>query len=156
MLLSTKEWIDAPDVGAFFDIITYTFTDTGHRVTEKKYQVDKDRQYTLKSIETILVSVLNCATNKAYHTGATSMGATGFGTLTALQIILRMQWNYGKPYIMEVKNVLLWLNEPMDCNMPIEVMLRGLEEVQMFLLTSPEENRELTEVKLIDHDLIKI
>ena len=88
--------------------------------------------------------------------GATSMGATGFGTLAALQIILRMQWNYGKPYIMEVKNVLLWLNEPMDCNMPIEVMLRGLEEVQMFLLTSPEENRELTEVKLIDHDMIKI
>ena len=40
--------------------------------------------------------------------------------------------------------------------MPIEVMLRSLEEVQMFLLASPEDNRELTEVNLIDHALIKL
>ena len=34
--------------------------------------------------------------------------------------------------------------------------MRSLEEVQMFLLASPEENRELTEVNLIDHALIKL
>ena len=44
----------------------------------------------------------------------------------------------------------------MDRNMPIEVMLRSLEEVQMFLLASTEEHRELTEVNLIDHALIKL
>ena len=44
----------------------------------------------------------------------------------------------------------------MDHNMPIEVMLRSLEEVQMFLLASLEENRELAEVNLIDHALIKL
>ena len=44
----------------------------------------------------------------------------------------------------------------MDRNMPIEFMLRSLEEVQMFLLASPEENRELAEVNLIDHALIKL
>ena len=37
-----------------------------------------------------------------------------------------------------------------------EVMLQSLEEVQMFLLASPEENRELIEVNMIDHALIKI
>ena len=40
--------------------------------------------------------------------------------------------------------------------MPVEVMLGSLEEVQMFLLLIPEENRELTEVDLIDHALIKL
>ena len=44
----------------------------------------------------------------------------------------------------------------MDRNMPIEVILRSLEEVQMFLLASPEENRELTEVNIINHTLIKL
>ena len=44
----------------------------------------------------------------------------------------------------------------MDQNMLIEVMFRSLKEVQMFLLESPEENRELTEVKLIDHALMKL
>ena len=40
--------------------------------------------------------------------------------------------------------------------MPIEVMLRSLEEVQIFLLASPEENREFTEVNIIDHAFIKL
>ena len=40
--------------------------------------------------------------------------------------------------------------------MPIEVMLRSLEEVKMSLLAIPEENRKLTEVNLIDHALIKL
>ena len=37
--------------------------------------------------------------NTAYHTGATAMGATGFGPLTAPQIISRMKLNYGNPVI---------------------------------------------------------
>ena len=67
-----------------------------------------------------------------------------------------MQLNYGKPGIGDIKKALLRLNEPMDCNMPIEVMLQSLEEVQMFLPESPEENREWTEVSLINHELIKL
>ena len=51
------------------------------------------------------------------------MGATGFGPLTAPQIISRMQLNYGKPGIGDIKKALLRLNDPMDCDMPIEVML---------------------------------
>ena len=67
-----------------------------------------------------------------------------------------MQLNYRKPGIGEIKKALLLLNEPMDRNMPIEVMLRSLEEVQMFLLASPEDNREFTEVNLIYHTIIKL
>ena len=84
------------------------------------------------------------------------MGATGFGPLTAPQIISCMQLNYGKPGIGVIKKAILCLNDPMDRDMPIEVMLQILEEVQIFLLASPEENRELTEVNLIDHAIIKL
>ena len=80
----------------------------------------------------------------------------GFGPLTAPQIISCMQLNYGKPGIGEIKKALLRLNDPMDRDMPIEVILKSLEEVQMFLLASPEENRELTEVNMFDHALIKV
>ena len=84
------------------------------------------------------------------------MRATGFSPLTAPQNFSRMQLKYGKPGIGEIKKALLCLNDPMDRDMPIEVMLRSLEEVKMFLLVSPEYNRELTEVNLIDHALIKL
>ena len=84
------------------------------------------------------------------------MGDTGFGPLTGPQIISRMQLNYGKPGMGEIKKALIRLDDPMDRDIPIEVMLRSLEEVQMFLLASQEENRELSEVNLIDHDSIKL
>ena len=122
-LLSTKEWIYTHSVGAFFSIPTNVFTDTEQRVEENKWQVDKDRQDNLKSVETILVSVLDCAIKKYYHTGAMPMGETGFGTLTGPQIILRMQHNYGNLGITKVKKALLWINDLMDRNTPIEVIL---------------------------------
>ena len=84
------------------------------------------------------------------------MGATGFCPLMEPQIISRMQLNYRKPGIGEIKKALLSLNDQMDRNTPIEVMRQSLEEVQMFLLANPEENRELTDVNLIDHALIKL
>ena len=51
------------------------------------------------------------------------MGATGFVPLTAPQIISCMQLNYEKPGIGEIKKPLLLLNEPMDRDMPIEVVM---------------------------------
>ena len=137
-LLSTKEWTNAPDVGSFFEIPANSFTKTEQRIGEKRWQVTKDQQDTLENVELTLVAILKGAIDTAYHTGATTMGATVFVPLTAPQIISRMQLNYGKPGIREIKKALLLLNDPMNCDMPIEVMLRSLEEVQMFLLASPE------------------
>ena len=77
----------------------------------------------MKNVEIILVVILKCDIDKAYHTGATFMGAMGFGPLTEPEIISRMQLNYGNPGIGEIKNALIRLNEPMDRNMPIEFML---------------------------------
>ena len=48
------------------------------------------------------------------------------------------------------------LNEPMNPSHPIEVMLQGIEELQIFLLANPEEDRQLSEPNLIGYALIKL
>ena len=143
-------------MGSFFEIPENYFTETEQRNEEKIWQVNKDFRYSLENVELKIFAILKGAIDTAYHTGATEMGVTVFGPLTEPQIISRMQLNYGKPGIGEIKKALLRLNEPMDHNMPIEVMIRSLEEVQMFLLASTEENRELTEVNIIVHAIIKL
>ena len=155
-LLSTKEWTNAPDVGSFFEIPANSFTDIEQRIREKRWQVTKDQQYTLENVELTLVAIFECAIDTAYHTRATVMGVSGFGPLTAPQIISCMQLNYRKLGIGEIKKALLRLNEPMNHNMPIYFMLWSLEEVQMFFLASPEDNRELTEVYIINHAWTKL
>ena len=129
--------IDTPDVDAFFKIPASTFTDTKQRITKKRWQAEKYRRDTLDNVETTIVTILENKIEKSYHTGGTIMVATGIGTLTSPQIIARMQQNYGKPVIGEIKKDILRLKNPINQNMPIEVMLRSLEEVQMFLLESP-------------------
>ena len=44
----------------------------------------------------------------------------------------------------------------MNVSHPIEVMLRGIEEVQTFLLTNPEEDSQLSEPNLIGYALTKL
>ena len=41
-LLYTKEWIDALDMGALFDIPESAFIDTKERIAKKWWQVEKD------------------------------------------------------------------------------------------------------------------
>ena len=77
----------------------------------------------MENVDLTPVAILESDIFTAYHTGDTVMEATGFGPLAAPQIISRIQLNYRKPGIGEIKKALLLLNEPMDCNMPIEVML---------------------------------
>ena len=124
--------------GIFFEIPANSFNNTEQRIGERRWQVTKDQRDTLENVGLKLVSILEGAIDIAYHTGTTVMGATGFGPLTAPQIISCMQLSYGKPGIGEIKKALLCLNEPMDRDMPIEFMLRSLEEVKMFLLASSE------------------
>ena len=39
---------------------------------------------------------------------------------------------------------------------PVEVMLRGIEEVKLFLLSNPDEDRALTKPNLISYALVKL
>ena len=51
---------------------------------------------------------------------------------------------------------MLCLNEPMNRMQAVEIMLRVIKEVKLFLLYNPAKERALTEPKLISYALIKL
>ena len=95
--------------------------------------------------------------DKSYHTtGNTGIMGDGFGQLTPFEILQRLQKTYGWANIQEIEAKLLHLNNPMDRNLPVEVMIRDIEDVQRFLLANPANNMELTDVQICTHGIIEI
>ena len=79
--------------------------------------------------------------DKAYHTpGNTGIVGDVFGQLTPFEILQRLRKTYGQANIQEIEAKLLHLNNPMDRNLPVEVMIRDIEDVQRFLLAKPADN----------------
>ena len=70
----------------------------------------------------------------------------GCGQLTSFEILQRLCKVYGHADIQEIEAQLLLLNNPVDRNLPIEVMIRGIEDVQRFLLANPANKMKLTDV----------
>ena len=155
-LVSILSWKDPTDVGKYFTIPVTAITETEQRTEDKIWQVQKSKRESFVNLITALITILEDSFDVAFHSGGTASAKRGFGTATPPEILSRFQQNYGKPGYQEIKTALLRLNEPMDRMQPIEVMLRSIEEVQMFLLASPDEGRQLSEVNLIDHALIKL
>ena len=58
--------------------------------------------------------------------------------------------------IQEIEAKLLHLNSPMDTNLPVEVTIRDIEDMQRFLLSNPADNMELTDMQIFTHGLIKL
>ena len=85
----------------------------------------------------------------AFHTGSSGLATRGFGNTKPYDVLACIHSLYGKPSLTELEGALLRLNVPMNHSHPIEVMLRGIEEVQIFLLANPEEDRQLSEPNLI-------
>jgi hypothetical protein len=155
-LVSPFAWQDPVDVGEYFTIPVTAITETEQRTEDKIWQVQKSKRESFVNLVTALTTILEDTFDVAFHSGGTALAERGFGTSTPQEILSRFQQNYGRPGYQEIKAALLRLNQPMDRMQPIEVMLRGIEEVQMFLLASPDEGRQLSEVNLIDHALIKL
>ena len=80
----------------------------------------------------------------------------GFGKLTPYDILQRLRKTYGRANIQEIEAKLLHLNNPMDRNLPVELMIRYIEDVQRFLLANPANKMELTDVQFFTHGLIKL
>ena len=79
--------------------------------------------------------------DKVYHTtGNTGTMGHGFGQLTPFEILQQLRKTYGRANIQEIEAKLLHLNNPMDRNLPVEVMIRDIEVVQHFLLANPSNN----------------
>ena len=68
------------------------------------------------------------------------MGRRGFENDDSPAIVARLRRLYGKPSLQEIETSLARLSEPMERSQPNEVMLRGIEEVQLFLLAYPDGN----------------
>ena len=83
-------------------------------------------------MKSVLVCVFLEAIPKTYHLGATMMGQKGFGNIVPREILFRLVHLYGKPTLAEVQHCLARLAAPMDRLAPIEVMLRDVEECQIF------------------------
>ena len=79
--------------------------------------------------------------DKAYHTtGNAGIVGDSFGQLTPFEILQRPRKTYGRENIQKIEANLLHLNNPMDRNLPVEVMITDVEDVQLFLLANPAEN----------------
>ena len=102
-------------------------------------------------------STFERAIDKAYHTtGNTGIMGDGFGQLTPFEILQRLNKTYGQANIKEIEAKLLHFNNPMDRNLPVEVMIRDIEDVQRFLLANPADNMKLMDIQLCTHGLIKL
>ena len=104
----------------------------------------------------VLTKTFKDVINPALHTGSRGLATRGFGNMKPYDVLAHIHSLYGKPILTELEGALLRLNEPMNRSHPIEVMLRGIEEVQIFLLANLEEDRQLLEPNLIGYALIKL
>ena len=156
-LLSTLPWTDPKDVGKFFAVPTDAITDTDQKSREREWTYEKEMRDTLLNIETCLRTLFERCFDKAYHSGTSGgLGHRGFGNANPRDILTRLMVLYGKPTDQEMEKAFTRLLEPMDRNAPIEVMLRDIEDVQMFLLAHPEGEKEMSETQLIDYAMIKL
>ena len=156
-LVSTIPWQQPADPGQFFRPSARAL---GNRMIyaneEGEYNVKKELSDGFEVIEAALVEIMEHCIDEAYHTGSTTLGQKGYGNLTARNIIFRLFHLYGKPTLQEVNDALARLSSPMDRLDTIEVMLKSVEEVQMFLLADQTEDRSLKESQMITYAMIKM
>ena len=104
----------------------------------------------------VLTKTFEDVIEPAFHTGISGLATRGFGNTKPYDVLSHIHALYGKPSLTELEGALLRLNKPMNRSHPIELMLRVIEEVQIFLLANPEEDRQLSEPNLIGYALIKL
>jgi hypothetical protein len=156
-LISTTPFVPPTDVGNMYVMPKTAITDRDQQAAKAQWDYYKEIHDSFKNIKTALKKMFERVIDSSFHTsGNAALMSTGFGTMTPPEIMARLRRLYGKATIHELERQLLILQQPMDRNNPVEMMLRGIEEVQMFLLADAEENQEMTEVQLIKYGLIKL
>ena len=87
------------------------------------------------------------------NTGMVRQGICNYKPPAILELLKRL---YGTPSLQELDQALLRLHYPMYCNQPVYVMLRTTEEFQMFLMSHPDGDHEISYVNLISYAMIKL
>ena len=133
-----------------------SITETEQRTEEKIWELKKEKCNTFENLLMVLTKKLEHVIDPAFHTGNCGLATRGFVNTKPYDVLAHIHSLYGKPNLTELKGALLCLNGPMNRSHPIEVMLRGIEEVQIFLPANPEEDRQLSEPNIIGYALIKL
>ena len=123
---------------------------------EKRWEIQEEKRNTFENLLMVLTKTLEDVIDPAFHTGIRGLATRGLGNTKPYDVLSHIHSLYGKPSLTELEGALLRLNKPMNQINPIEVMLQGIEEVQIFLLSNPEEYRQLSEPNLIGYALIKL
>jgi hypothetical protein len=157
-LFSAKVWTSPTDVGESFVLDRTLITETDQKTAMNKWKADAARYETFRAVRGALKNLFERVIDEAFHASATAtnMGLRGFGNDEPPDILARLQRLYGKPSLHEVDENYKKLHDQMDRSLPPEVMLRGMEEIQLFLAQDPEGNKELSDVTLIQFALIKM
>ena len=155
-LVSPQPWTRPEEMGDYFDPALAAITDRQLTADNNRWTAKKNLQDTFRHFCLVLVQVFEDAIPAAYHSGSTVMGQQGFGNLEPREILFRLMHLYGKPSLDELEKALQRFHRPMDRNAPVEVMLRDMEETQMFLMANADEDRALKETQLITYALIKL
>ena len=82
----------------------------------------------------VLTKMFEEVVDPAFHSGSKGLSTKGFGITPPVDILVNIQCLYGKPSYQDLGNALLRLNKLMNIMKPFKVMLKGIEEVQLFLL----------------------
>ena len=156
-LRSTKEWKDPEAVEKFFVMPTTAITSGDQEQAKGEFKYKRDLLDSYEQIVMALKAAFERVIDKAYHTtGNTGIMGEGFGQMRPYEILKKMRELYGRPTIQEIESKLLQLSTPMDRNLPVEVMIKDVEDVQRFLLANPADKMEMTDVQLCTHGLIKL
>ena len=100
----------------------------------KRWELQEEKLNTFEKLLMVLTKTLEDVIDPAFHTGSRGLATRWFGNTKPYKVLAHIHSLYGKPSLTELEATLLHLNEPMNRSHPIEVMLRGIEEVQIFLL----------------------
>ena len=156
-LRSTTAWTGPEIVEKYFVMPTRAITTGDQEQAKGDYKYKKETSDLYDVILMALKATFERVIDKAYHTtGNTGIMGDSFWQLTPFEIPQRLRKTYGRANIQEIEAKLLHLNNQTERNLPVEVTIRDIEDVQRFLLSNPTDNMELTDVQLCTHGLIKL
>ena len=140
-LHSATKWKTPKDVGRYYVMTTTAITLGDREQSKGEFKYKKEISDSYDVIVMALKSTFEQVIDKAYHTtGNTGIMGDGFGQLTPFKILQKLQKTYGRANIQEIKSKLLQLNNPMDRNLPVEVMIWDIEDVRPFLIANPADD----------------
>ena len=133
-LVSARPWLEPDRVGEVFTIPRWCIHETDQQMDERKWTAKKQREVNFDNLVTCLRQMFHRIIEANFHTGGTTIGRGGFGLQSPLEILRRLQINFGTPSEQEEEEAAVRFTLPMDRDDPPEVMMLQIEETQLFFL----------------------